>query len=68
MTSEQDKLGLVRTLVLDESRIPPVPLFQVVFLRQVFVMVRLDLAESMLRREMFGFRLIAIDTIRKDEV
>ncbi|KJD42585.1 hypothetical protein [Paenibacillus terrae] len=65
--SQLDKLGFITQLILDETKIPEQPLFQVVHRQQRFTIVRLDLVESLLRRGICGFHLQTVDTVRGEQ-
>jgi hypothetical protein len=54
----------IKTLVLDESKIQNYPIFKVGGLLEQYLIIRLDVAESLLRREIYGFELKAVQTDR----
>ncbi|WP_051775633.1 hypothetical protein [Paenibacillus tyrfis] len=65
--SEHDPLGLVTRLILDESRIGDQVMFHVPSVLQPYTVIRLDLAESLLRRDLYGFQLTKAETVKGDE-
>ncbi len=62
--SKRNKLEFITQLILDAREIPNQPLFRAVHGQQRFTIMRLDLAESLLRRGVCGFQLQPVAIVR----
>lgn len=57
LKSEFNKDGTIKKLVIDEEKAGPLKIFKIDGIREDFIIVTLDVAESILRRDFTGIRL-----------
>jgi hypothetical protein len=59
--SEFYKDGTLKRLVIDESKAAPYKIFKVEGIMEEYILIRLDVAESLLRRDFTGIRLKKVE-------